>query len=727
MIAKVAFPIALQGIFDYSIPEQFSTKIFPGVPVKVDLKNRKLWGVVVGMTETSSIPSLKPILEVKSAQWTASGQSIISLYEWMADYYQTDLGRVFKPLIKKRFAQLAPRKVTVYRFTGRIPGDVTKKQMLAIEKIQSMPDEVTRDALIKNYSLSSHQITVLTNNGVLEKSEKQVLREAPELSQKRADESAVLTQEQNAAVDVIWSGRSKDNKPYLLYGITGSGKTLVYIDLVQKTLASGRGAIILVPEISLTPQTIRRFRDALGSGIAVIHSRMSEGERRDSVEEIVSGNKRIVIGVRSAILVPMHDVGIIIVDEEHDGSYKQTDPEPRYHARDVAVMRGRLQNAVVVLGSATPSLESYHNAINGKYNLVRLQKRFGDAALPAVTVIDMSREHREKNWTFLSRCLHGKIRETLDLQRQVILLLNRRGFSVSLICSECGHTYVCPNCSVNLVYHRTDISLRCHQCGYREQAPRACGKCGGEQIKYTGTGIQKVEEFLRAQFPDARIIRMDQDSTRGKGNHIAILEAFAAREADILLGTQMVAKGLDFPGVRLVGVLAADIGLHFPDFRASEKTFQLLAQVAGRAGRKDNLGEVVIQTYYPGEPSLLCAQNHDFEAFYHHEIGERGNLCYPPFSRLVRIIMQGESESLVKSYIKEVKDAITAVQGDDLSVLGPSPAMLSRVRNVYRHTILIKSKQPKRLQKVIHLLRTEYRKLPKTVRLIVDVDPVNML
>lgn len=727
MIARVAFPIAVPGIFDYSIPEKMILRIVPGIPVRVELRRRKIWGVVVEVVERSRFPQLKEILEVKSKHWTYNSFTIIELYKWISSYYQSSLNKVFKPLIRKRFAEMNPKTITVYTFTGIVPEGLTEKQRKAIDSIKHSKEGITRQQLLTKYSVTAHIFSSLLSKGVLRKSQKQILREASELHQRAIDDTVVLTGEQKVAVEIIWNHPMKEKKPFLLFGITGSGKTHVYIELVERTLKAGGGVIILVPEISLTPQMIQRFKDSVGSEIALIHSRMSDGERRDSVEELVSGRKRVVIGVRSAILTPMNNVGLILVDEEHDGSYKQSEPEPRYNARDVAVVRGSLQKAIVVLGSATPSFESYYNALKGKYTIVRLQKRFGDAALPQVKIIDMNIEHRENNWTFLSRYLKERIEETLKHKRQIILLLNRRGFSTILLCKDCGHVYVCPNCSVNLIYHRFNMSLKCHQCGYGEPAPSTCKKCDGEQIQYKGTGIQKVEEFLNTKFPQARILRMDQDTTRRKGKHISLLETFAKKEADILLGTQMVSKGLNFPGVRLVGVLQADIGLHFPDFRASEKTFQLLAQVAGRAGRMDSLGEVVIQTYSPQEAGIKYAERHDFSSFYQYEMADRRTLNYPPFSRLSRIIVQGEDEALVRSNIKKVARALSHQGEGALTILGPSPAVLTRLKKVFRYSILIKTKSPGVMQKALFRIRQKYNELPIGIKLIIDVDPVNML
>jgi primosomal protein N' (replication factor Y) len=728
-VVSVAFPIAVPGIYDYEIPGRFMGRILPGVPVLVELKNRSLWGVAVRLKETSDYPTLKPVVEIKTDRWTDSDRSLIKLYEWIASYYQTDLGKIFKPLIKKGIVRASAKTVKVYQCAfPQPPPLLTKRQSDAYEKIKSLTEPIVYSLILKRHGISDHMLAALCSKGVVRATEQTVVREAAEMSGESAGGGGgVLTPEQREAVSVMRRDMLDPRRPCLLYGITGSGKTYVYIELVKEALATGRGAIILVPEISLTPQTISRFKDAVGPVITVIHSRMSDGERRDSLEELVTGRKRVVIGVRSAIIAPMENVGLIIVDEEHDGSYKQSDTEPRYNARDVAVMRARLQGALAVLGSATPSFESYHNALVEKYRLVTLSRRFGAACLPGVEIVDMGLEHRDNNWTILSRVLHRRISETLIDERQVILLLNRRGFSTFLLCKECGHTYECPRCSVKLTYHKSGHDLRCHQCGFVQAAPRQCSRCKGEQIAFKGTGIQKAEEYIKEQFPPARLLRMDQDTTRGKGSHMRILEKFARREADILLGTQMVAKGLNFPGVALVGVIQADIGLHFPDFRASEKTFQLLAQAAGRAGREDSSGEVIIQTYFPDDPGIVAARDHDFTGFYAKEIIARESLGYPPLGKLARIVVQGEVESAVRSEIAAIANAVKRRAVADVAVLGPAPAIFSRINNQFRYCMLLKSKSAQRIQDAAGFIRKTMAQPPKGVKVIIDIDPVNMM
>ncbi|NLG16166.1 MAG: primosomal protein N', partial [Fibrobacter sp.] len=703
-VVSVAFPIAIPGIYDYRIPGEFSGCIKPGTPVLVELKNRQTWGVAVLLKEKSEFPDLKEVLQVREGQWVDGNQTLIKLYKWIASYYQCDLGRVFRPLVRKGLISAKSKTVQVYSVCKKDTSELSDSYRDILHQLSACGEFLPAD-VIKKFGLKNSAVSYLYNKGYLEKREKTVLREADELSIETSSDIVKLTGEQQTAVESVFQTFDNPQKPFLLHGITGSGKTHVYIELAERAMRAGKGVIILVPEISLTPQTIQRFRSALGDVIAVIHSHMSDGERRDSLQEIVTGNKRVVIGVRSAILAPMQDIGLIIVDEEHDSSYKQSDTDPRYNARDVAVMRGNFQKAVVVLGSATPSLESCYNALNGKYHLLKLSGRFGAASLPDVEIVDMGAEHRENNWTPFSRLLVSAINDCLDRKRQIILLLNRRGFSTVLICKDCGHTYTCPNCSVNLRYHRQDNTLKCHLCNHEQPAPETCPKCRGEQIKYKGTGIQKIEEALKEEFPAARIIRMDQDTTRRKGAHVQILGKFGDGEADILLGTQMVSKGLDFKGVALVGVINADTGLNFPDFRASERTFQLLSQVSGRAGRSDSSGIVVIQTYFPQDAAILSARQHDYQQFYDTEIKFRQELGYPPFGKLTRIVVSGKEGDEVRKKIGDIAGQLRRLGGAELQVLGPSPAVLEKIANEVRYSILIKTRSPQKMNTVLAEVR----------------------
>ena len=728
-VAAVTFPIAVPGLYDYRIPPHLADKVMPGTPVLVDLRNRKTWGVAVALKAGSKINELKEVLAAQSGHWTDRSRSLIRLYEWMAAYYQCDLARVFRPLVSRNVAGKGEKKVAVYRTApaGAAPiAALTPAQVKARDALAPLGGALTKKELTGRFNITAAVIDALCKKGMLIREEKILRREPFEAITPVSAVGVALTGEQEAAVEAVSAALDAPDRPFLLYGITGSGKTHVYTELADRTLKKGKSVIVLVPEISLTPQTIMRFRAAVGDCITVIHSRMSGGERHDSLQSLVTGARRLVIGVRSAVLAPMDSVGLIIVDEEHDASYKQTDTEPRYNARDTAIMRGNFQKAAVLLGSATPSLESYYNAVSGKYHLLTIKKRFGEARLPAVQIVDMNEEHRQNNWTVLSRPLEERMRACLDAGRQIILLLNRRGYSTVLMCKECGYVHRCGFCSVALHYHLSDLRLKCHLCGREMPAPDACPVCRGGHMRFQGTGIQKAEELIAKKFPQARVLRMDHDTTRRKGAHHDLLHVFAQRKADILLGTQMVAKGLDFPGVGLVGVLQADTGLYMPDFRAAERTFQLLAQVAGRAGRNDGAGEVVVQTYNPQDPAILAASRHDFGAFYEAELPQRRELHYPPFAKLARIVLAGPHDQTVRSEIGKI-DRKALGPSTGVIVLGPSPAVFEKIRGEFRYSLLLKSASPKVLSEVLLRIRMMEKDLPKKMRLVIDVDPVYMM
>ncbi|MBI2504610.1 MAG: primosomal protein N' [Candidatus Latescibacteria bacterium] len=482
----------------------------------------------------------------------------------------------------------------------------------------------------------------------------------------------------------------------LLQGVTGSGKTLVYIRAAARALEQGRGVIVLVPEIALAWQMVRLFAAHFGPQVAVMHSQLSPGERYDTWRRLRQGKQHLVIGARSAILAPVRDLGLIVVDEEHDGAYKQEDLEGRqplcYNARDVALVRGRRQEAVVLLGSATPSLESYWNLRAGKYRLLSLSSRIDGRPLPRVEVVDMRQEpFQKKQRALFSRALRLKIRERLARREQIVLLQNRRGFSPFVLCTACGEAVQCAQCRVSLTYHQSgETQLRCHYCDFRRPLPAFCPACGSAELRLEGVGTQKVEQALDEQFPGIRVIRMDVDTTGWKGAHDELVQRFRRGEAEVLLGTQMVAKGLDFPRVTLVGVISADTGMHLPDFRAAERTFQLLTQVAGRAGRGDTPGEVVIQTLLPEDPALRAAARQDFEAFVGPELEERRAASFPPFARLVGFLWQGAEEEGVAQAAREGARCLCQVSGTPAALLGPAPAPLARLRGRYRWQALLR-------------------------------------
>lgn len=729
-VVRVGFPTAIPGLYDYAVPPHLRPHLYRGVAVRVPLRSKELWGVVIACTDTSDVSSLKEILEVHPQGDPQDMEALVSLYEWLASYYKCDIGRLFRPFVRKKLIETRPRRACRYHVAAQPPagGDITPTQHAYTRCLHAHFSSWFCAADAQTHcGVSYDMLQRLCQKGLVHKEHTEL---ATEVSAYRVHEDPIsLSASQRAIVDAVVSDFDSPERPFLLHGITGSGKTFIYIELTKEMLARGKSVCILVPEISLTPQTIHRFETAVGSDtVALIHSRMSAGQRKETLHRLVTGEKKVLVGARSAVLAPLCNPGLLIVDEEHDASYKQTEAPPRYHARDVAVMRARYQHCSVVLGSATPSIESYYNALQGKYRLCELHERFAGAVLPGVTIVDMNKEHQENNWTILSRELASRIEDTLARDKQVILLLNRRGFSVCLICKDCGYTYRCPHCCVTLTYHRSDLTLKCHQCGYIAQAPDTCAQCHGTHIKYKGTGIQKACEFIQQQFPAARIIRMDQDTTRRKGAFASLLMRFAHREADILIGTQMVAKGLDFPGVGLVGVLQADTALHIPDFRAAERTFHLLTQVSGRAGRKDNAGSVIIQTYFPGEPAIQFAQQHDFIGFYKEELQQRAQLCYPPYGRLARILATGKTQHTVQAALDTIAATCkTHAQRLDCYVLGPSPAVLEKLRDIYRYSLIVKSSSPARLHRLLHLARPDIARVCRNVHIVIDIDPINLL
>ncbi|MDA0745579.1 MAG: primosomal protein N' [bacterium] len=511
---------------------------------------------------------------------------------------------------------------------------------------------------------------------------------------------------------------------HLLHGITGSGKTLVYIRCVARALERGKGSLVLVPEISLTPQTVRAFRAHFGNNVAVLHSALSEGERYDAWREVREGRRSIVIGARSAIFAPIQNLGLIVIDEEHDSSYKQADPAPRYNARDVAVMRAKLENIPVILGSATPALESFLNANTGKFQLVSLPERIDARPLPEVTLVDMKKE----GGGLFSRPLREKIKDRLGKGERIILLQNRRGYAPYVQCTDCGEALECPNCQVTLTYHAKDRRLLCHYCSRNVPAPTRCEACNGEHLELLGVGTQRVEETLEKQFPEARVLRFDVDTTRKKGSHDRILEAFRKGEADILLGTQMVAKGLDFPGVTLVGVISADTSIHLPDFRASERTFQLLTQVSGRAGRGTTPGEVVVQTYLPDGQAVRCAQQHDFLTFAHVELEDRQAVGYPPFGRMALLLFKGPNELEVARAAGLCAEAARSEAVPGVDVMGPVQAPLGRIRNTYRWQVILKAQSARPINLLARDARTHFGgKRRSGISLDIDIDPVSLL
>jgi primosomal protein N' (replication factor Y) len=608
------------------------------------------------------------------------------------------------------------------------------KQAAGLEVLLQLGGTAKVAELSEKTGISGESIRRLQDRGLVEIFHQESPREAYADLTLGSPPVHRLTTDQREALNRV-NAAVKEGKfqVFLLHGVTGSGKTEVYIQAIRRTLDAGRRAIVLVPEISLTPQTAARFRAHFGSQVAVFHSGLSLGERYDAWRRMKTGHYRIVVGARSAIFAPLQDVGLIVVDEEHVDSYKQTEAQPRYHARDVAVMRGKLSGAVVLLGSATPSLESYYNVQREKFLFCPLPCRIDELPMPTVQIVDMRQERKEGNWGIFSRILKEKIGQRLERGEQIILFLNRRGYSTCIKCQECGFVMVCPHCNVTLTYHAQGLAVKCHYCGLRQPAPHTCPSCHGHHIKFRGIGTQRVEREVGELFPRARVLRMDQDTTGRKGALRRLLDEFREVRAEILLGTQMIAKGLDFPQVTLVGVVSADTGLNLPDFRSAERTFQLITQVAGRAGRGQPGGEVLVQTYSPEQTCIQLSQNHDYLSFARQELNSRRELSYPPFGKLLLLLLQSSQEIRVARAAEKLaamlRKEARRLAYRDVQILGPAPAPLSKIRGQHRWQVLLKGPGSSTLRWLFQETRRVGSRWPPWpgVRVRVIVDPVEML
>ncbi|MBI2433312.1 MAG: primosomal protein N' [Candidatus Hydrogenedentes bacterium] len=627
------------------------------------------------------------------------------------------------------YVQLVEEAILVSAAQEQLQRRAPKQAAVYLDLLHGEPERPA-SVLYEKHGATAQVLAQLEKKGLIRRVTRELYR-APELSHDgRASAKHALNADQQAAyAEIIAALEQRTFQTFLLKGITGSGKTEVYLQAIERALAVGRDAIILVPEISLTPQTVGRFYARFQQNIAVLHSALSMGERYDEWRRALRGEVRIVVGARSAIFAPLPDVGIIVVDEEHDNSYKQNET-PRYHARDVAIMRARDNNAVCLLGSATPSIESYYNTTNGKSKRLELKRRATAASLPEVKIVDMRIETKEASGQIiLSRVLEEAVRQRVSAGEQVILLLNRRGFSPFVLCPHCGWVASCENCQVSLTYHSHGAVLKCHYCRAQHPRPEVCGECNFNPLIYLGTGTQRAEDYLMRTFAEARIERMDADTTSSKGAHAKILGRFAAGEIDILIGTQMLAKGHDYPGVTLVGVINADTGLAMPDFRAAENTFQLLTQVAGRAGRGDRPGEVFIQTYRPRHYAIQAAAQQDYAAFYAQEIYFRENASYPPFRRMAHFLLESlDPEAAERNAMllrRIVREMIEALHFDGVEVLGPSPSVLRRINKKYRWNLGLLSRSAQRLNTLTRATREGFQTAAKTskVQLKIDLDP----
>jgi primosomal protein N' (replication factor Y) (superfamily II helicase) len=750
-IVEVAIPLPLEGHFHYLVPERLAPKALPGTRVLVPFGRRKLTGYLIGPAPASS-GELKEVLEVLDESPLFTPEEL-EFYRWIANYYLHPLGEVIKmalpaginlvsryrceeaedgtPVLREVLS--GGRSVRLEKFYESAEDAPLKPRGKALEILEYLEflreqggeTAVSGPVLRARFGHCTPQLNRLVELRAVNCTEREVYRDPFKAQSFGQDAALELNADQHAAFSRVAEAiRSGVFAPFLLHGVTGSGKTEVYLQAIAVALELGRSALVLVPEIALTPQLVGRFKRRFSCGIAVLHSGLSDGERYDEWRRIRRGEAVIVIGARSALFAPLSRIGIIVVDEEHEGSYKQSEGV-RYNSRDLALVRGKQVGAAVVLGSATPLVTSCYAAQQGRLSYLQLPNRVRELPMPETVMLDA---RGKRGTTFLPELAHA-IEDNLDAGGQTLLFLNRRGFATYLVCEECGHVLRCPNCEVTLTYHRTKGRHVCHYCDYSLPAPSACPACKAKGITLLGIGTERVEGEVQQLFPLARVARMDRDSTKGKGGHARVLKSLEDGSVDILIGTQMIAKGHDFPGVTLVGVISADASLNLPDFRSSERTFQLVTQVMGRAGRGDRPGKVLVQTLAPEHYALTYAVAHDYDGFYREEIAFREDVGYPPFAHLAALTFSGVVGPQTQKASEDAAALLRKIKAEvrlRVEVLGPVTAPLGKVRGRFRWQILLKGRERSELHRLLFHFRAGFSH-PSTIRLVIDVDPVEML
>lgn len=717
MVVGVLVQLSSQNVdrvFDYLVPEHLIPSIKVGVRVLVPFGKQNLEGFILEI-KTNSDRELKEIYSILDKDVILNDELLLlgkeiqnTTLSTLISAYQVMLPKALKA---KAGVTISKKYQTFYEIKDKeyIPSSLAQRKIL---ELFSEAKIISRKVLLE---ISSSALSTLLEKGVLSEIKEEDYRMKYDI---KRDTKKVLTKAQQNVVDSVLNDQR--HVPFLLFGVTGSGKTEVYMQIIERVLQKGKTAIILVPEISLTPQMIEQFSNRFGNQIAALHSALSEGEKYDEWRRIARGEANVVIGARSAIFAPLKNIGIIIMDEEHSDSYKQGDKNPRYHARDIAIWRGKYHSCPVLLGSATPSLESMARAQKGVYELVTLQERVNGKMLPEVEIIDMNQESKRSSY-HITNTLLKNLNDCIKRGDQAILFLNRRGFSTFVTCKNCSEVIRCPNCDITLTYHKSNKMLRCHYCGYATPLPKECPKCHENSLSDLGVGTEKIEEELHILLPSVKVLRMDVDTTSKKGAHKKMIDAFRNHEYDILLGTQIVAKGLDFSDVTLVGVINADTSLNIPDFRSSENTYSLLSQVAGRSGRSSKTGKVLIQTFNPDHYAISFVKHHDYLGFYNEEMKIRKRLGYPPFYFLCYLKISGkEADYLFQESLKIKRSLERNLQYT--TILGPTTLAVFKVNNIYRYGIILKYKKEDMLYDILLKIQNHYKNNHK-IKVDIDFNP----
>ncbi len=733
-IASVLLDQALDQPLDYLIPQHLQDTLLPGMRVEVPLRKQVRHGTVLSLKEKSPFSKLAPLLGLLH-DTPFIQEDLFKLCQWISQYYCCPLRKVLKAALPPSVRGKLRHKEQLFVTPLLSANELAKTcealrrshsaQAKILDHLLKAPKGILLSELLEFEGTSRSSINTLVKNKVLSLQKLRIDR-APFSSEDYFKSSAkTLSLEQQTALNAIQKDLNSNTfTPRLIFGVTGSGKTEIYLQAIEHALSLAKKVLFLVPEIALTSQTVERLYSRFDTQVALLHHRLSPGEKHDTWHHILKGDVSIVVGARSSVFVPLKPLGLIIIDEEHDSSYKQSDESPTYHARDVALIRAKFCHATVLMGSATPALESYTNALSGKYALSILKERPTKALLPSISLVDMRRnQDKNKGFTLFSDLLLDKIKTRLKLGEQTLLFLNRRGYHSAHMCKKCGHIMTCPECDLSLTYHLSSKTLSCHLCGYTlHPLPRSCPSCHStDDLKFKGFGTEMVESALHALLPEVRTLRLDADTTKHKGSHEKLFKQFKAGKADVLIGTQMIAKGLHFPSVTLVGILNADSTLQIPDFRASEQMFQLSTQVAGRAGRAHLPGEVVIQTFMPEHPAIQLALSQDFTKFYAEEIAIRKEFGYPPFTHLVKLTASGADLEKTEQHLGKIRDFLITLLPTTAEILPIIPCGYARIKGKYRFQCLIKSKD-----RISPLFDKVLATFPpdKHISLAIDVDPL---